>query len=327
MSSNDNSKRRVAVIGAGMAGMTCARALADAGCDVTVFEKSRGLGGRMATRRVGKTLTIDHGAQFITARSDAFKAFMQRACKAGTADIWRPNKGDADTGADDDWFVGTPRMNAFLKPLAQGLNIRSKATVSAITRDDQGWRVACAKGEPETFDRVVCTIPVDQARNVLASEPAVIETIRNVTVAPCWALLMASEARLRVDADVLRSPTTNIAWMARNNTKPGRGAAGSVWVVHASVDWSRQNLEMDKDDAMDALLALVADVVGKRLHATTYESAHRWRYAQTETPLGQPFVASDDGTLYVGGDWCLGARVECAFESGGAIAAALIDAA
>lgn len=327
MASTDKSKPSIAVIGAGMTGVICARTLVDAGYDVTVFEKSRGLGGRLATRRVGKTLTIDHGAQFITARSDKFKSFMQRACKAGTADIWLPKLGDEDKNPDDDWFVGRPRMNSFLKPLAQELNIRSKATVSSITRDEQGWRITCAKGAPETFDRVICTTPVDQARTLLAAELNIIDTMKTVTVAPCWTLLMASEARLRVDGEVLRNPTPDIAWMARNNTKPGRGAAGSVWVVHASVEWSRQNLELDKDDAIDALLALVTEVAGKRLHATTYESAHRWRYAQTETPLGQPFVASDDGTLYVGGDWCLGARVEYAFESGNAIATALIDAA
>lgn len=327
MTSADNARTTVAVIGAGMTGITCARALADVGYDVTVFEKSRGLGGRMATRRVGKTLTIDHGAQFITARSDAFKDFMQRACKKGTAEIWQPRLGEDEEISDDDWYVGRPRMNSFLKPMAQGLNIREKATVSSITRDGQGWRITCAKGEPETFDRVICTTPVDQARTLLVSEPNIIDTIKDVTVAPCWALLMASEARLRVDGDVLREPTDNIAWMARNNTKPGRGAAGSVWIVHASVDWSRKNLEMDKDDAIDAMLALVSEVAGKRLPTTTYESSHRWRYAQTETPLGEPFVSNDDGTLYVGGDWCLGARVEYAFESGNAIAAALINAA
>ena len=315
----------VAVIGAGMAGITCARALVDAGFDVTVFEKSRGLGGRIATRRVGKTLTMDHGAQFITARSDVFKDFMQRACKAGTADVWHPKMDDSGQGTDDEWFVGRPRMNSFLKPLAQGLDIRSKATVSSITRDEQGWRIECAKGAPEIFDRVVCTVPVDQARTLLATEQNITDAIKNVVVAPCWTLLMASEMRLRVDAEVLRNPTANIAWMARNNTKPGRGAAGSVWVVHASVDWSRRNLELDKYEAIDALLGLVAEVSGSRKHVTTYESAHRWRYAQTETPLGQPFASTDDGTLFVGGDWCLGARVEYAFESGSAIATAVID--
>lgn len=323
MDSSQSEDKAVAIIGAGMTGITCARALADAGFDVTVFEKSRGIGGRIATRRVGKTLTIDHGAQFITARSDAFRDFMQRACKAGTADIWTPKTND-DQGSDDDWYVGRPRMNSFLKPLAQGLNIREKATVSSIERDEKGWQVTCAKGAPEIFDLVICTTPVDQARNLLATEHGIIQAMKDVTVAPCWALLMASEARLRVDGEVLRNPTPNIAWMARNNTKPGRGAEGSVWVVHASVDWSREHLEMDKDDAIDALLALVAEVAGSRKHVTTYESAHRWRYAQTETPLGQPFIASDDHTLFVGGDWCLGARVEYAYQSGRAIADAVI---
>lgn len=319
------SESSVAVIGAGMTGITCARALSDAGFDVTVFEKSRGLGGRMATRRVGNTLTIDHGAQFFTARSAGFKAFLRRAQKSGSTDLWTPQTLDGHE-ASDDWFVGTPRMNAILKSETRGLDIRSRALVSSIVRRDNNWEISCGdKTDPETFGHVVCTTPVDQTRTLLASEPGIIDQMKDVTIAPCWALLMASEAKLRVGADVLRSPSDDIAWMARDNTKPGRHAKGDVWVVHASPAWSRENLEMPPDDAADAIRALVSDALDTKLREPTYVSAHRWRYAQTETPLGQPFIASDDHTLYVGGDWCLGARVEYAYQSGRAIADALIN--
>ena len=152
MASANNSKQTVAVIGAGMTGITCARALYVAGYDVTVFEKSRGLGGRMATRRVGKTLTIDHEAQFITARSDAFKSFMQRACKAGTAEIWQPTVDEdeeavdeelvADEGAADE---GAVRVS-FRALVAGPVNVVTSETVPCgAARFWDAWRVCwCA---------------------------------------------------------------------------------------------------------------------------------------------------------------------------------------
>lgn len=292
---------RIAVIGAGMAGMTCARALADAGVSPVIFEKSRGLGGRLATRRADDW-RFDHGAQFVTARGEGFRTFLETH-----AARWAPD------GASGDWFVGTPEMNALVKPMAEDLDVRLGQAVTP-ERDGDGWRVNDA-----VFDRVVSTAPVVQARVLF---PDMQEPLSAVEVAPCWTLMAAFEDE--VDWPVMaRSREDDLIWIARNASKPQRDAAKECWVVHASPAWSAANLELEKEAARDRMLDLLRTARGD-LPAIAYSVAHRWRYAMTTTPLGRPHAMSEDETLLIGGDWCLGARVEDAWESGHAMAAAIL---
>lgn len=292
---------RLAVIGAGMAGVTCARRLADAGLSPVIFEKSRGLGGRLATRRADDW-RFDHGAQFVTARKESFRTYLETH-----AARWNP------VGASKDWFVGTPAMNALVKPMADGLDIRLGEAVTA-ERDGQGWRIGDA-----VFDRVVSTVPVVQARTLF---PEMQDTLSAVEVAPCWTLMVVFKDG--VDwPEMARSREGDLAWIARNASKPQRDAAKECWVVHASPAWSTVNLELDKGAARDQMLDLLRTSRGD-LPAIAYSVAHRWRYAMTTTPLGYSHAMSEDESLLIGGDWCLGARVEDAWDSGQAMAAAIV---
>ena len=293
----------VAIIGAGMAGITCARKLADHGINPMIFEKSRGLGGRLATRRVD-SLRFDHGAQFVTARSDEFRQYLDQH-----AAPWRPK------GAGD-WFVGAPAMNALIKPMTEGLDIRLGEKVSP-QRASTGWKI----GE-EHFDHVISTVPVTQARTLF---PELTTVLTDVSVAPCWTLMIAFAGPPDWQ-EMSRFRETGIAWIAKNSSKPERDAEQECWVVHASADWSEAHLEIDKDTAKKHLIDLLHSMRGG-MPEITYAAAHRWRYALTTTPLGQPYIRSSDQTLLVGGDWCLGARVEDAWESGLAMASALLKSA
>ena len=69
--------KRIAIIGAGLAGLTCGKALQQAGHDVVIFEKSRGIGGRLATRRA-EPFYFDHGVAAFTASDDAFQGFVNQ---------------------------------------------------------------------------------------------------------------------------------------------------------------------------------------------------------------------------------------------------------
>ncbi len=289
----------VAIIGAGMAGVTCARKLADNGITPVIFEKSRGLGGRLATRRVD-SLRFDHGAQFVTARRDEFRQYLDQH-----AVPWWPD------GAGE-WFVGTPAMNALIKPMSEGLNIRLGEQVTP-QRTNAGWKIG-----DEYFDHVISTVPVTQARMLF---PELTTALTEVLVTPCWTLMIAFAAPPDWP-DMWRSRETDIAWIAKNASKPERDAGQDCWVAHASAHWSETHLEVDKDIAKEHLIDLIRSMRGE-LPEVTYAAAHRWRYALTTTPLGQPYIHSSDQTLLVGGDWCLGARVEDAWESGRAMASAL----
>ena len=324
---NPSSTRKIAIVGAGAAGIICAKTLKAYGLDPVIFEKSRGLGGRLATRRMDGGIAFDHGAQYVTMRTTSFKQVIHAAAEADAAKSWQPKFHSKTLVSDQDWFVGTPTMNAFIKPLAEGIDIRLTTEVKAIARDADAWRVKTDNsGDGERFDMVVSTAPAPQARAFLASEPVVGEMLGEVVIAPCWALMVAFASRLDPGFDAWRSSEGDLAWIARNSSKPGRGGHKECWIAHASPEWSANHLELDRDEVRSMLIDRLASSIGGELPDIEHSAAHRWRYAQTTKPLGKPYISSDDRTLFVGGDWCLGARVECAHESGLALAGALTDA-
>jgi predicted NAD/FAD-dependent oxidoreductase len=307
-----------------MCGLTCAHQLRAEGFAPTIFEKSRGLGGRLATRRVDDCITFDHGAQYMTAHSVAFQEILQTAIDSGTAGYWEPARYDRESRAANNWIVGTPGMNAIVKPLANGIDVQFSTEVTAIVRDAGGLCV-CTQSNPSgmAFDFVVLSAPAPQAKALTAFNPEIQESLDRVSIAPCWALLVSFEKPSNLAFDVHRSDDGDLAWIAQNSSKPGRDARNECWIAHASPSWSAAHLELDRDTATDKLVGLFSESLGGVLPEIRYAAAHRWRYALTTKPLGRPFVSSSDQTFYIGGDWCLGARVEYAYESGQAIAAAL----
>ena len=319
-----NHKPKIAVIGAGMAGITCARKLMEAGLMPVVFEKSRGLGGRMATRRVSDAVAFDHGAQYFTVRNPDFAALIDELRAFDAAAVWKP-RSDAGIRGNEDWIVGQGAMNALLKPLAVDMDVRLNTHVHAVERAETGWTVS-HDDVVQNFDVVVLTVPVIQLWQLLVTELDFLDSVSAVDMAPCWALMVAFEHPVECGFDVLREDKGAISWIARNTSKPGRSGQLDCWVAHASPGWSTVNLEQDREKAADLLLPKFLQAFSVDLPVVKSAQAHRWRYSRTTIPLGRPFVALSDDSLFAGGDWTLGARVECAFESGAAMAAAVIGA-
>lgn len=312
--------KRVAIIGAGMAGITTAHILNENGFSLTVFEKSRGIGGRLATRREQNGFRFDHGAQFITARAGAFKAFTAEAVSQKTLKSWKP-------GERTDWFVGTPSMNAFLKPHSEHLDIRLESTVTEIKRHYNKWQLSLEDAsQEEPFDLVISTIPAPQAKALIPSEVGLTEILRHVGIMPCWTLMVAFETSFEPGFEAQRFLDNDIAWLSHDGSRPDR-TTQNCWTVHASPAWSEEHLEADPAEVVNALIEKLEALTAASLPKIAHKKAHRWRYAQTDTPLGQPYLSNSDQTLFIGGDWCLGARVECAYESGSAIAQAVLKAA
>lgn len=303
----------VVVIGAGMSGIACARMLADAGRGVIVLDKGRGLGGRMATRRTDHG-PLDHGAPWLEATSEPFAAAIAAMEEAGCAAPWTAPDGRA-------LHVGLPGMSGALRAMADGLDRRSSHEVRQVTRRDDGWRLVVeAPGGMATLDAgtLVSTVPVVQAIRLLGDEPGVAAALEPVVMSPAWTLIAAWDEPRPIPA---MRHEGSVAWLSDEGRKPGREPGGLV--MHAAPDWSRERLELDRDEAAGELLRLLSSVGGPTA-APAHAAAHRWRYAQAETPLGQPFLAVPG--LTIGGDWCLGPRVEDAFTSGTAIAGALLAA-
>jgi renalase len=300
--------RTVAVIGAGIAGLAAAREFTNAGIAVRVFEKSQGLGGRMATRRAG-ALSFDHGAQYFTARDPEFLALVDRWTAAGLAAPWF-----------DASFIGIPGMSAPSRAMADGLEVAQGHTISGLRRTTTGWHLDALEGPvdqpPAGFDAVVIAVPSPQAMPLLATAGIHLAGIKTATYSPCWALMAAFDAPLSGVPDQLRPAAGPLAWVARNSSKPGRPSDPACYVAHATKDWSVANLELTAQAASEKLLQALMELTSPMLVPPRHAVAHRWRFALVERAVNQPCLWDANARIGACGDWCLGPRVEAAFLSG-----------
>ena len=304
----------VIIIGAGIAGLACARRLADAGMAPIVLDKGRGIGGRVATRRA-EDLQFDHGAQYVNARGAGFASVLEAQDTAGTLAGWADGTGRTHR-------VGVPGMSALPKALGAGLDIRQNTQVLRLTPDAGGWLLHLADGTLQASS-VVVTVPAPQVADLLGADHPLVAPLGKVQMAPCLTLMaaVASPAPFATRKD----PDDALSWIAQDSAKPGRPQAhGTLWVAQAGTAFSMAHLEDDQATLTARMLPLLCDRLGAPRAAVTHASTHRWRYARVTRPLGQPFLRSDDASLYLGGDWCLGARIEAAWDSGTAIAADLL---
>jgi renalase len=308
----------IVIIGAGMTGLSCARRLADAGHAPVILDKGRGIGGRMATRRVtlnGEELRFDHGAQYFTAKDPAFAAMLVRVPQAVA--VW------ADDAAHPH-HVGLPGMSGLPRAMTVGLDLRQGVEVTALRRTDHGWTLTTGDASL-TARQVVLAVPAPQALRLLGATHPLAVDLASVEMAPCLTL-MAAFARDAPRPFVNRASESHpLAWIAQDSTKPGRSGTSTTWVAQASADWSGKHLEDEREIIAARMLPLLCEVIGAAPDRAIHVAAHRWRHARVTRALGQPFLRSDGASLHIGGDWCLGPRIECAWQSGDAIARDILE--
>lgn len=318
----------VAVVGAGLSGLACAQALLEAGLPVQLFDKSRGAGGRMSTRR-GEDWQCDHGAQYFTARDPAFRAEVARWQAAGVAASWAPQlavlggEGGHRNDAQTERFVGQPQMTAPARWLAAALPLSLGATVTALRRDGEAWRLQTAEaGElPQRFAAVLLAMPAPQAQTLVAPHaPALAAITSQARMRGCWALMLQFDQPVALPFDAAFVNSGPLRWLARDRSKPGRTGAES-WLLHASAAWSEAHLEQSAEEVAAQLLDAFTALGGPAPAAWT---VHRWRYADTEAPL--QLGCAWDAALQLGlcGDWLNGGKVEGAWLSGRRLAQSLL---
>lgn len=309
-------RNAIGIIGAGIAGLSCARILQRHGYTPVLLEKGRGVGGRVATRRTDEGFQFDHGAQYITARSPDFRDVIARLSGEGAAAVW--------SGADREVIVGAPSMNAIAKALAEGLDIRRNTRVTELSAGKGNWRAATNLDSVFEFDRIIITAPQPQTVGLIGEEHPLSKAVAGVRMSPCWTLMVTFADQHDIPFTSRSAPDSYLAWIALNSSKPERPDTNS-WVVQASAEWSERNLEREPEDVAQEMLLRLCGVLRVDPSSVLHRRAHRWRYARVEEPLGKPFCRNEAGTLYLGGDWCLDARVEAAWMSGKAMAEDLLE--
>jgi predicted NAD/FAD-dependent oxidoreductase len=337
---------RVAVIGAGVSGLACARSLSDHGIDAVVFEKSRGSGGRIATRR-GDAGSFDHGAQYCSARNPAFARMLACWEKEGVVAQWRGRfaevgaQGVVATRTAGRW-VGVPSMSSLCAHLAHALEIRTRTRVARIAQDGARWRLHGFDDEGNqldlgVFDAVLCSAPAPQTAQILgAVAPAIAAVASRSAMRATWSLMWSSQGRLELPfdhAEVLpgfAEVGESLAWVSRISAKPGRASDGiDRWTVLARPEWSEERLEREPAE-MSGTLAHEFEKLVRRLgvepRTPVHAVAHRWRYALASGDGGPSSLY--DAALGIGacGDWLQGTRVEDAYLSGIALAARVVGA-
>ncbi|MEY2926230.1 MAG: hypothetical protein RL367_707, partial [Pseudomonadota bacterium] len=300
---------RVGIIGAGIAGLACADVLAEHGHQVALFDKARGAGGRMSTRRVetgSGEVAFDFGAQYFTARDPGFKALVAQWHRAGLVLPW------VLAGADA--WIGLPGMNAVVKAMADNHEVTWTCLIKGIVGNDLGWHLMNERGSEGPFDAVVIAIPAEQAAAILALHDFDMARIALLARSqPCWTGMFAFAQPVDTPMVIVRNHGIT-GWAARNSAKPGRGEQ-DAWVVQATGHWSQANLDAATGAVCQQLLESLSDAIGATLPPPVFAQAHRWRYALS-AGTGHGALWNETIGLGVCGDWLLGPRVECAWLSG-----------
>ncbi|MBD1811285.1 FAD-dependent oxidoreductase [Microcoleus vaginatus DQ-U2] len=330
----------VAVIGAGMAGLSCAQRLRQAGYSVAVVEKSRGAGGRVATRRVQGT-RADHGARYLEPQGDAVQELIdvlvdRDILKLWTDSVWEFRQGKLSAIASS-CYVAPAGMNAVGKYLAEGLDIWFGRRVQTIsTTDNQMWNLSLEVTDdnlqtPQQLiaKAVVVAIPAPQALMFLNSEigfkPDFLDKLRSVEYDPCITVMAGYSATKQQDLSNLNPQwksvsfpdNSDLAWVGLDSSKR-LDPQQPVFVVHSSADLAERYLEAaDLETVGQELLSRASEYLIPWLKQPEWLQVHRWRYAFCRNPLRVSCLpAGGNLPLVCAGDLCGEGQIEGALRSG-----------
>ncbi|SDZ35750.1 hypothetical protein SAMN05518800_3089 [Variovorax sp. YR752] len=333
--------RNFAVIGAGIAGVACARTLVQAGHKVTLFEREATAGGRMASidTAFGR---FDSGAQYFTVRDPRFALALESTpglCKRWSANLVRVldahgRVAEAALPSLEPHWVAQPGMDAlaahWAKPLGDSLITGTQVTqIEPDALDAKRWQLRTAGADDSQhvysgFDAVLLAVPPARTRALLGDgklSATLSRKIEPVRIAPCWTLMVAypqanqpTMSHLGPQWNAARSTHHRVAWLARESSKPGREPI-ERWTLQASATWSQEHLRDTPARVEAKLLRAFAEITG--IHATpAHAQALCWNEAQTQVPVGTTHLWDSKARIGVAGDWCTGHRVEDAFLSG-----------
>lgn len=327
MSKTIHKGQRVAVIGAGLSGLRCASLLANAGLTVSVFEKSRGTGGRLSSSRLG-ALTADLGVPFIETQLPDFREWLLQ--HPGTIERWRPYQTDFALtqpiqSLERELWVGVPRSSMLTRLLAEGVHLHTETRVSVAWPDRQGILLRDDQTEMlGHFDTVIIATPAPQAVPLLDALQSSQTRAAAVKMQPAWVLSLELEERPASLAhiDLIEGEHPEFSRILRDSSKPQR--SGEVWTLQANSAWSEAYLNLSGETVMHELVAALVALTGDPVQVSQYR-AHRWLYCDTQHSESVNALWDPHKGVGVCGEWLAGGGVDGAWKSGSELAQMILS--
>lgn len=314
--------KKIAIIGAGISGLSLANLLKNSGFQIDIFEKARGVGGRMSTRR-NEEFTFDHGAQCFTIRTKEFEEFLQPHIQQGIVTEWAGNAVTIENGKIVEpriWrerhFVASPNMNSLCKKLTEGLSVKLETEIAPIKKEGDKWHLH-SKQESDLglYDIVISTAPPKQSVNLFRDNFTHVNVLEEMEMHACFSLMIGFKQRLDIPYEAAKIRNADIKWLSVNNSKPGRNKENTCIVVHASDTWSNKNAEMDIAQVQKYLVNVFENQTGIKTSDAGFISTHRWLYSIVKKTSNPEYLYDGTNNLAVCGDFCLTSRIEEAFIS------------
>ncbi|MBM7579426.1 NAD(P)/FAD-dependent oxidoreductase [Jeotgalibacillus terrae] len=312
---------KIGIIGGGMSGLIAARDLQSAGHTVEIIEKSRSVGGRLATRRMNDG-QADHGAVYFTVRSDELKQEVKEWQAAGVVKEWFADPYPR--------YVGSNGMNKIGKYLAEGLDVRLNEKIETIAAKEGG--IMLTGSEQLHYDAVIITAPIPQAAALLEGSPLNLtqedQKLKEYIFEPAFVGLIELNENIQVgEYGLLDQDLPEGILKIVNNGEKGI-SNNPILSIYMTGEWSEKWFDRE-EAAMEEVVRLSVEQLGDLSIAS--KQLKRWRYAQAKQVFNAPYYQLEQHPVWLCGDAFLDpddpsghTRVESAYISGKKVAEQII---
>lgn len=331
----------IGIIGAGISGLIAGRVLAKQGHDVTILEKSRGFGGRMATRYVGKNheTKLDHGLSYFTADSPEFQNFSAELLEKGLIKRW----GDEFVFYDGNklyaknlnhkkqpTFTAVNGMNSIGKYLSRWVDVKTETLAGGLTyigsnrTKKRSWMINLTAGNTFEADAVIIATPAPQAYGLLQTATdetnalKIIREIDEVQYAPCYTLMAGYGNRELPEWEGVICNSGALQFISNEASKKSNDQECSL-VVQATPGFTKHLKDIKNDDTIiKEILNELSGIVGGWAASPDWSQTHYWRYSRAMKVLNDPYfeLEMSDAPLALIGDYFEDNTVDSAFRSG-----------
>ena len=317
--------KKIAIIGAGIAGASLAHRLLKADYQVTIYEKNSGTGGRQSSCRIGKD-SADIGAPWFEPKTDLFRQWL-----IGQPNVIRWHTSHSDfSGAvikPKLVYLSSPRQLSLSQSLIKGAMLYTGANITAVTPGKFGVQLQRGRKKINCFyDAVIVTTPASQATPLLSPSPQFSHTAASTRKTPSWVVVISLKERSGIAPDIFSGPHSALFRATRDSSKPGRNSWSrkEIWVLEANTAWSEKHIKSDQNTIARALIKAFESVIKQPIETSNIR-VHQWLCARHQTASAKYYLWDEETSIGVCSDWLNSSGSEGAWLSANALADHLLS--